>query len=372
MPSGNRAPPSTELSGALAQLPAGSAQRIGILEARADLFEKAGDHESAVADRQEAHQVGGDSLRPALREALERWRTHAAMQGEVPAERRAVLLLTELLEHEGDEATSRAVLADWCYRHPEDAESLRRLVDRDRLAERWEAVVESSFRLIEVETGEAQIAAAELLAAACERLGPPAPAIAGLEAALRAQPDHPWLFEKLMALYEAAGERRKQAALLMWSSDRTADTNARYATLRRAGEVFLKERDLDNATAAFQRAMALRPGDRELSLLVADVCIAGGKLGEAETILEEHMRRAAKDLVVHRAVERCSTAWRSWLRRAAIKSGAWTGCAAPSTPTARTAPVAIELADLAEAANDVDLAVKALRAVTLLPPISPS
>jgi tetratricopeptide (TPR) repeat protein len=358
-----------ELSRALGQQPPGSAQRIGILEARADLFERAVDHESAVADRQEAYTIGGDSMQPALRAALERWRAHAAMQGDGQAERKAVLLLTELLEHEGDETAARAVLADWCYRHPEDAESLRHLVARDRAAERWEAVVESSFRLIEVETGEAQIAAAELLAGASERLGTTAPAIAGLETALRAQPDHPWLFEKLMALYEGAGERRKQASLLMWAADRNADSNARYSILRRAGEVFLKERDLDNAAIAFQRAMELRPGDRDLSLLVADVCIAGGKLTEAEAILEEHMRRAAKDLssaelsgLQHRMAQlaeaRGDQAGRlDWLRRA-------------FDTNRKNGVVAVELADLSEEAGDLDLAVKALRAVTLLPPIT--
>jgi tetratricopeptide (TPR) repeat protein len=358
-----------ELSRALGQQPPGSAQRIGILETRAELFERGGDHESAVVDRQEAYAIGGESLRPSLRAALERWRAHAATQGDVSAERRAVLLLTDLLEQEGDEGAARSVLADWCYRHPEDAESLRHLVARDRAAERWEAVVESSFRLIEVETGEAQIAAAELLAGASERLGTTAPAIAGLETALRAQPDHPWLFEKLMALYETAGERRKQASLLMWAADRNPDVNARYSILRRAGEVFLKERDLDNAATAFQRAMELRPGDRDLSLLVADVCIAGGKLSEAEAILEEHMRRAAKDLssaelsgLQHRMAQlaeaRGDQAGRlDWLRRA-------------FDTNRKNGVVAVELADLSEEAGDLDLAVKALRAVTLLPPIT--
>jgi tetratricopeptide (TPR) repeat protein len=358
-----------ELSAALPAFPERSTERISILEARANLHERAGYHELGIADREESLRIGGPSLRPGLRNALERWRAYAIDRGDTTAERMVVLRLADLLDAEGDEKAARAALADWCYRHPEDAESLRRLVERDRAAERWEAVSEGAYRLIEVEKGPAQIAAAELLVAACEHVGPSGPAVAGIELALEQQPDHPWLFETLMGLYESAGERRKQAALLLWTVQRNSDPNAQYQALRRAGEIFLKERDLENATAAFQRAMEIKPGDRELSLLVADVFIAGGKLSEAEAILEEHMRRSAKDLssaelssLQHRMAQlaegRGDEAGRlEWLRRA-------------FDTNRKNGVVAVELADLAEAAGDFDLAVKALRAVTLLPPVS--
>ena len=359
----------SELSSALADLRPGSAQRIMLLQTRAELREKAGHFEAAVQDREEAFKAGGDSLQPALREALQRWRAVAAERGDAGAERRAVLRLYELLSRYDDEASARAVLADWCYRHPEDAESLRQLAARDQAAERWDAVVESAFRLIEVETGPAQIAAAELLVAACQRLGQPAPAIAGIEAALRQQMDNRWLFDTLMALYEQAGEKRKQAALLLWSADRNPDPQAQFLSFRQAGEIFLREKDLDSATGAFQKAIGLRPADRELSLLVAEVLIAGGKLAEAEEILETHMKRAAKDLtsselssLQHRMAQLAEARGDQggrleWLRRA-------------FDTNRKNAPVAIELADLAEGLNDTELAVKALRAVTLLPPSS--
>jgi tetratricopeptide (TPR) repeat protein len=262
------------------------------------------------------------------------------------------------------------VLADWCWRHPDDAESLRVLVDRDQAAGRWEAVVESARRLVEVATGADQIAAAETLVAACERLGQTAPAIAGLEAALKGQPENAWLFDRLMALYESAGERSKQASLTLWAAERTTDPDRRYKALRQAGEIFMREHDLASATTAFQQAIALRPADRELSLLVADACIAGGQLAEASEILESLMKKAAKDLssaelssVQHKmanlAAARGDADGRlDWLKRA-------------FDTNRKNGFVAIELADLAEAANDFDLAVKALRAVTLLPTGSP-
>jgi tetratricopeptide (TPR) repeat protein len=318
-----------------------------------------------VADLEEALAAGGAAVEPLLRVALQRWREHAANAGDAAGERRAVLRLIELLAQE-DEPQARAVLADWCWRHPDDAESLRLLVTRDQAAERWEAVVESARRLVEVETGAGQITAAETLVAACERLGQTAPAIAGLEAALKQQPENQWLFERLMALYESAGERSKQAGLTLWAAERATDPERRFLALRQAGEMFLRERDMVSATEAFQQAIALRPGDRELSLLVADTCIAGGKLAEAGEILEALMKKASKDLssaelssVQHKmaqlALARGDADGRlDWLKRA-------------FDTNRKNGHVAIELADLAEAANDYDLAVKALRAVTLLP-----
>jgi tetratricopeptide (TPR) repeat protein len=358
-----------ELTDALSGLPADSIDRVVLLQTRADLHEKVGEYEAAVGDREGAYRAGGEGLLPSLRETLQRWRAHAAERGDAVAERRAALRVYELASRSGDEAAARAVLADWCYRHPEDAESLRLLVQSDQAAERWDAVVESAFRLIEVETGAAQIAAAQLLVQACERLGQPAPAIAGLEAALRAQPEDRWLFETLMTLYDRSGEGRKQAALLLWAGERNSDPELQYQALRQAGEIFLRERDLDNATAAFQRAIALKPADRELSMLVAEALLEGGKHAEAEEILEGHMKRAAKDLT---SVELSGLQYRmAKLAEARGDQGGRLDWLRKAFDTNRkNAPVAIELADLAESVNDTDLAVKALRAVTLLPPSS--
>ena len=355
-----------ELSQALAELPDSSNQRAVLLQTRANLYEKAGQYEKAVQDREAALGAGGEVLRPALRAAMERWRTHTAQRGDAAAERRAMRHLTDFLIRGGEEADARAVLADWCYRHPEDSESLRALVARDLAGGRWDAVVESAFRLIEADTGEGQISAAELLVEACERLDQPAPAIAGLESALRQQPSNTWLFEKLLALYEKTGDRRKQATLLSWSAEQSNDPEVKFRCLRQAGEILLREKDLEKASVILQQALALRPGDRELSWLLADVCIAGGRLGEAEEILQAHMKKAAKDLssselssLQHRMAQLAQargdqTGRFDWLRRA-------------FETNRKDGAVAAELADLAEETNDIDLAVKALRAVTLAP-----
>ena len=355
-----------ELSQALGELPETSPQRAVLLQTRANLYEKAGQFEKAVQDQEAALGAGGEVLRPALRAAMERWRAHTAQRGDAAAERRAMRHLTDFLIRGGEGADARAVLADWCYRHPEDSESLRSLVARDLAEGRWDAVVESAFRLIEAETGERQISAAELLVEASERLDQPAPAIAGLESALRQQGDNAWLFEKLIALYEKVGDRRKQAALLSWAAERSTDPEVRFRCLRQAAEILLREKDLERASAALQQAVAIKPTDRELSWLLADVCMAGGRLAEAEEILQTHMKKAARDLsstelssLQHRMAQLAAargdqTGRFEWLRRA-------------FETNRKDGVVAAELADLAEETNDIDLAVKALRAVTLAP-----
>jgi tetratricopeptide (TPR) repeat protein len=366
---GERALAAEEVSQALEAVEPGP-NRAALLRLRAELRERNGEPEAAVTDLEEAFKADPAEVGPSLREALHRWRARAAETGDAAAERHAVMRLAQLLTDSGEAEQARAVLADWSWRHGEDTEALRLLLARDQAAERWEAVVEGCVRLIEVETGEAQIAAAESLVAACERLGQPAAAVPGLEAVLEQQPEHPWLFERLMALYEQAGERRKQAVLMLWAAERTPDLEQRYVSLRQAGEIFLRERDMAGATAAFHQALALRPGDRELSLLVAEVCIGDGRLEEAEQILENLMKNTAKDLssaelstLQHKMAQLAEArgdhdARLEWLKRA-------------FDTNRKNGTVAVELADVAEAVSDFDLAVKALRAVTLLPSPGP-
>src|SRR5581483_1808235 len=114
-------------------------------------------------------------------------------------------------------------LADWTWRHSDDREALRLLRGRDEAAERWDAVVESCLRLVQVESGDEQLRVAESLLQACQRVGRPQAAIPGLEHVLAAQPESTAIFDRLTALYEKTGEKKKQADLLAWSAERTSD-----------------------------------------------------------------------------------------------------------------------------------------------------
>jgi tetratricopeptide (TPR) repeat protein len=228
-------------------------------------------------------------------------------------------------------------------------------------------------RLVQAETGPRQIEAVERLITLCHRLGRFEPAIAGLEVALSGQPENPWLFSRLKDFYEMTGDRSKQAALTFWAAERIPDPNQRSKALRDAGEIFMRKHDLTSATAAFQQAIALRPGDVELSLLMTDVLIEGGQLAEGSDILESLTKKAPQlspvDLssVQHRqaklAAARGDREGRlAWLKRA-------------FETNRKNGFIAIELADLAEAESDFDLALQALRAVTLLrrgSPMSPA
>jgi tetratricopeptide (TPR) repeat protein/chorismate mutase len=367
---GDRAAAIAEVGAALSRPNAPGPVRVALLRLRADLREQEGDDEGAVADLEEAHGIAGGAIEPPLREALLRWKGRAAETSDADAERKAVLRLHELYLAQGSAEEAREILSDWTWRHPEDRETLQILLARDRAAERWEEVVETCLRLLEVEVGEAQLATAATLSEAAARLGQPEAAMPGLETVVRAQPDHQETFDRLVALYEQTGERRKRATLLFWVAEGTADEGRRFALYKQAGELLLREGEAQAATDAFQRALALQPGDRELALLVAETCIADGRLGEAEEILEGLMARAGKEMtsaelsmLQHRMAQLAAArgdgpARLDWLKRS-------------FDTNRKNGEVAVELADLAEEAEDFDTAVKALRAVTLLPAPGP-
>jgi tetratricopeptide (TPR) repeat protein len=345
------------------------ADRVPLLKLSADLREKAGDSAAAVADLEQAVTLDA-SVEPALREALGRWRAVAASSKDDGAERTATLRLVQLLTASGEVDEARAVLADWCWRHADDREALRLLRARDEVAERWDAVADTCARLVQVEQGPEQVEAVEALVSACAKAGRPHAAIEGVEALLTAQPENPWAFEKLMELYESAGEPNKQAALLAWDAERTQDEGRRFDAFRRAGELFLKQNNLAAAADTFAKAAALRPNDKALAMLVAETYIGDGRLAEAEDMLQELMKKGGKDLssaelsnLQHKmgqlAAARGDEPGRlEWLKKA-------------FETNRKNGEVAVELADLAEVGNDFDLAVKALRAITLLPAPGP-
>jgi len=153
--------------------------------------------------------------------------------------------------------------------------------------------------------------------------------------------------------------------MLMWVADRATDDTQKFDILRNAGEMFLRQRDVAGASDAFGKALMLKPSDRDLAMKLAEVHIADGRLVEAEEILSTLMKKAGKDMS---SAELCSLQHRmaqlagargdqaghiEWLKKA-------------FDTNRKNAEVAADLANLAEEIGDFDLAVKALRAVTLL------
>src|SRR6185312_7564806 len=92
---------------------------------------------------------------------------------------------------------------------------------------------------------------------------------------------------KLREMYEAAGEYRLLANILIADADHGSDPATRYANYRRAAELLLYH--LEDAPAAqvpASKALELQPDDHAALMLNVDVLITSNQLEDASRTLD--------------------------------------------------------------------------------------
>jgi tetratricopeptide (TPR) repeat protein len=352
-----------EVSRAIASGGVPDDSRVGLLRLRAELRTASGDDPAAVQDLEEAFALGGLPVAAELTDALIRYATRCANEGMHEAGRGATLRLAEVLSVRGEAAQAQDLLFAWVESHPEDHEALRVLRQRFEADGRWEEAAQVCVRLLEVEQGDAKIDAALALAEACEHLGNPADAIPTLEGMLEEVPNHRALLLRLVRLFQLSGNPRRAGALLVDIADNDSDEDARFSALAEAAELLLREGDPPAAFAALEKAVAIKPKDRVARRLLADASLAAGLYQEALEVIGGLLGET-------RGV---SSSEMSLLYQRLGRAAAGLGDAAGQLQALKRAldadrrngEVASELADLAEQVGDFDLALRALRAVTL-------
>jgi tetratricopeptide (TPR) repeat protein len=340
-----------------------AAARVGLLRLRAELRSSAGDDDQAVADLEDAFNLGPDEVADELTDALGRSIARFARENQVQAERAATFRLSQIFTARADHERAQQLLWSWVERHPDDHEALRVLRQRFEASQNWDEAAQVCARLLAVESGEARIDAALALADACEKLGRPADAVPALEQVLSEVPGHHGMLTRLVRLYEQAGDGRRAGALMIEIGDHEPDDDKRFAALMTAANILLRENDPAEAFTALEKAVQIRPKDREARRMLADASLAAGLYQEAAetlgTLLSESRGVSPNEMSVlyHR------------LGRAAAgvgdQGGQLQALKRALDADRKNGDVASELADLAEQVGDDDLALRALRAVTL-------
>jgi tetratricopeptide (TPR) repeat protein len=343
--------------------------RISLLLLRASFRQQLGDDASAVSDLTEAYELDKDSVTDSLVTGLERLRTRAERDGDLPTERTATLRLAQLLVSHGELERGRAFLVGWIERDPRDSEPLYMLCDLDESIQHWDGVAAGATRLAYITQGEAQVAAALRAATASTQAGRPAESVPVLEVVHQHQPEVEVIRNKLREMYEAAGEYRMLASILLADADHGTDPATRYANYRRAAELMLYHLgDSAGAQVPAARALELQPEDHSALMLNVDVLIASNQLEDAGRTLEAAIaaqkKRTPELAVLQQRMGQIAA-------RQGDKEGQLGWLKKAFDVDRKNAEVAAELAQLATEIGDYELALKPLRAITLMDNPSP-
>jgi len=218
--------------------------------------------------------------------------------------------------------------------------------------------------VLSVEEGEELIHCILLLSQAYGNIDRLSDARAMLEHAYRNQPDIKQIRDELRNVYEALGVRRELAALLMEDSKIVEDADEKIALLRRAGELLIEGGEATEAIPILENILSLMPDDFEATAILADAYVGSMQLDSADIILdsavEELKGRRSPELALlqHRkarvAGARGDRDLQLELLQQAFKTDRNNGI------------IAAELANLAEAMENWDLAITALRNIPLI------
>ena len=273
-------------------------------------------------------------------------------------------ILGRRTNRDGELERRRAFLIAWIEREPRETEPLYQLCEFEESISRWDDVAATAIRLAHVTEGEPQVAAAMRAADALTRAGRPADAVPVLEGVHQNQPSASVVRDALREVYGAAGELRSLARLLVADADHGSDPAQRFADYKRAAELYLYHfDDPRNAQRPAQRALELQPDDHAALMLHVDVLLQSGELEDAGRTLEAAIaaqkRRTPELAVLQQRMGRVAAALGDrdgqlhWLKKA-------------FDVDRKNAEVAGELARLATEIGDYELALKPLRAITLM------
>jgi tetratricopeptide (TPR) repeat protein len=320
---------------------------------------------ASISDLDQAAALSGGGNEVELVQLLEAQREVGRELGDNDVERGATMRLAALLPKVGDQRRGLELLVAWVKRNPADADAVRGLGQFAADAEKWSAAAKAYQRLVEITDGREQIEAVGRFAEACERAGTPLDARSAIEQVYRKSPGNEMLLGRLRKMYEAAGAYGELAKLMIAEAEQTPNEDVRFERLTEAGNLSLRvEGGTRVAIDAYRRAYELRPDDHHAVIRLADTLAAASDIEDAANVLDRAIdaygkRRSPELSELQHAmarVGRLAGDWEAvfaWLD-AAVQTDRQNGAAAS------------DLAVIAMDRGELDIAVKALQAVTLI------
>jgi tetratricopeptide (TPR) repeat protein len=354
-----------ELSAAVEAAPTDSPSRANVLATRARVRSAMGDQPGALEDLEAAFAIDRAAHARALADQLERSGTETAAKGGASAVRVLRLRQAQVLPYAGDVDAARAILGELAKQDPKDKAVLQTLANLESALERWDAAVAALKRLVGMEEGDGAVETALRLADACERAGRPGDARGALERARLVAPQDRAVRERLEHVYDQTGAWHELADMALEDARASGDVAARFALLLRTGTLLLERAgDPGAAIAALEEARALRPADPECVGQLADAYTLSGRAQDALTLLEQIIAPQKGK----RSKELASLYWR--LARVARYLGDAPGEVRSLVQSlecdAQNGQVCADVALRALELDQLDLANRALRSVTLL------
>ena len=363
---GNHQQAAAEVTAAAAHLPEHDPRRGALFAQRATLRGALGDQGGALYDLERAYAIDPTSFIDALCAQLDRLTEDANAASDAAKVAALTLRTVTIFGKAGRSAEARERLGALLTRQPGNKDALRALADLEEREGRFAQAADAYLELANVEEAPESLAALALRAAtASQDAGQPARARPALERAFRANPSSEPLMEKLRTVYELEGAIPELASLGLARAQSTANPEERFQGLVRSASLLVQHGvELETAGRALTEAHQMRPTDVECAALLSDAYATLGEREQALSILHAtlalHKGRRARELsLLHHRVARLE-------HDGGNARGAMMWLSSAIDLDAQNGLAAAELANLSLELGDLDLATKALRAVTML------
>jgi tetratricopeptide (TPR) repeat protein len=335
--------------------------RAALFVQRSQVRAAAGDGAGALADAEQAFALDaarhGGALAARLRDA-------ADAEVDAVAARAYRLRAAEIASASGDVALARDVLTRALAADARDTDALRALARLESAAGDPHAAAAALASLVAVEE-PAMLPETALWLADVAASADPAMAREGLEKARSAFPEDTRLAARLLEVYEKTDAHRELALLRIEMARAAEDVGARFEALVKAGAALLgPANDPTLALQVLGEAFELRPSDLECGSLLAEAYFRTGAQADAVNLLQSLVaaQRGRRSRELAQVYEKLAHIERA----RGDQQSEMTYLSSALDMDVQNGVVAAALADVSLRLGQIDVATKALRAVTML------